>query len=170
MAIQTKEMICSRLNDNLRNWDPYLSENYGLERVAGESDVVIYFTPKELTSDFILSNRRKLPVLFVAIRTYTKDETGYETVGPRIEFGTRDLDRFSRVLEKTSTDWVYADSKLYANLEKVPQLGFKVMKGDEVMKTYRPEDFEPDCKATDLLWKNLLKAAKELRRVYPAKS
>lgn len=168
MAIQTKDTICSRLNDNLKNWDPYLSENFGLERVAGESEVVIYFAPKELASDFILSDRSKLPVLFVAIRTYTKDETGYETVGPRIELGTRDLERFSTVLEKTAPVWVYADSKLYAKLENVPPLGFKVLKGDEVMNTYRPEDFEPDSKATDLLWKNLLRAAKELRRVYPA--
>lgn len=170
MAIQTKEMICSRLAYCIETWESYLFQNQGLERVAGESDVVIYFTPKELASDFVLSQRRKLPALFIAIRTYTKDETGFETVGPRIEFGTRDLDRFSSVLEKTSADWMYGDSKLYANLEKVPAMGFKVFKGDEEMKVYRPEVFEPGSKTTDLLWKNLLKAAKELRRVYPAKS
>jgi len=167
MAIQTKKMICYHLAYCIETWESYLSQSqFGLERVAGESDVVIYFTPKELASDFILSGKRKLPALFVAIRTYTKDEKGFETVGPRIEIGTRNLEKFSNVLGKTSADWVYDDSKLYARLEEVPPKGFKVLKGEEVMSTYRPEDFEPGGKAIDLLWKNLLKGAKELRRIF----
>ena len=156
-AVQTEPVLVHCLFEFLLKLEVELYNEFRLKRVARSTEVVAYFTPKPLENTL----KRGLPVLYLAIRTYTRE--GLKTVGPRVEIGTRDI-RYSMLLKAAGSKWKQDTFEKYAPLDFAIFTLF--LESDKEMTDYDPVFLHNDEKASLDLLLNVRIGAKELYKLY----
>jgi hypothetical protein len=158
-AIQTKPILNECLLEFLEAIEMGLDHKFKLKRVARSTEVVAYFTPKPIENEL----KRGLPLLYLAIRTYTRE--GTKTVGPRVEIGTRDLAKYGNLLKAAGPDWKEDNSEEYRSLDRGEAT--LVLERDLKMPPYNPKEFlQEGGIALEELTKKVQLGAKELKRLY----